>query len=104
MDAKQAALEGLHRWQQSAQWSPVVLLPLIIYWLFTDRAPLAIGAGIAGASFYAFARARVTRARCPACETRYGSTPAGSDRIWNEMACDACGLSLFELRRGRARN
>ena len=104
MDRVRNALESIHRWRQSASWSPVVLLPLVVYWQLTDRTPLAIGAALAGGAFVLFARGWVYFARCPACETRFGSTPAGFRRIWDDLACEACGVSLFELRRGRARD
>ncbi|MEM9174835.1 MAG: hypothetical protein AAGC67_06345 [Myxococcota bacterium] len=95
-------LEQLFRWKQAASWSPVVWLPLVVYWGLTGRAPRAIGLVIAGVAFVGVARFVVGRARCPACQTRFRDVPAGSKRIWNEMTCAACGLSLFELRRGRA--
>ena len=104
MDRVREGLESIHRWRQAANWTPVVLLPLIVYWHLTDRTPLAIGAVLAGFAFYGFARGWVYFARCPACETRFGDTPAGFRRGWEEIACEACGVSLFELRRGRARD
>ena len=104
MDRRQARLEQLFRWKQVASWCPVVLLPLIVYWGLTERAAQAIGLAIAGAVFFGFARFVVMRARCPGCEARFSDTPAGARRIWNDLACEACGLSLFELRRGRARD
>lgn len=104
MDRTRRELEALFRWRQAANWSPVVLLPLVVYWQLTDRTPLAIGAALAGLAFYLFARGRVYLARCPACGERFSATPAGHRRIWEALACDACGVSLFELRRGRARD
>ncbi|MBB84138.1 MAG: hypothetical protein CL931_10060 [Deltaproteobacteria bacterium] len=104
MDPKRAKLEQLQRWKQAADWSPLVWLPLVVYWALTARASQAIGLAIAGAVFIAFARFVVGNARCPGCETRFRDMPAGFSRIWNELACEACGLSLFELRRGRARD
>ena len=104
MDARRSKLEQLFRWKQAANWSPLVWLPLVVYWVLTARAAQAIGLGIAGLVFVLVARFVVGNARCPACETRFRDTPAGFSRIWNQMACEACGLSLFELRRGRARD
>ena len=104
MDPRRAKLEQLFRWKQAASWSPVLWLPLVVYWGLTERAPRAIGLVIAGLVFVAVARFVVGNARCPGCETRFKDTPAGFSRIWNEMACEACGVSLFELRRGRARD
>jgi len=104
MDPRQAKLEQLFRWKQIASWSPVVLLPLVVYWGLTGRAAQAIGLAITGGVFFGVARIVVGHARCPACGTRFRDTPAGFRRIWNDLTCEACGLSLFELRRGRARD
>ena len=104
MDPRRAKLEQLFRWKQVALWSPVLWLPLVVYWGATARGPRAIGLAIAGGVFIALARFVVANARCPGCETRFRDTPAGFRRIWNDMTCEACGLSLFELRRGRARD
>lgn len=104
MDARQAKLERLFRWKQGAIWSPLVWLPLVVYWLLTGRTPLAIGLAIAGLAFVGVARLVVWSARCPACETRFRSSEALFRGVWNELRCEACGLSLFELRRGRARD
>ncbi len=104
MDPKRAKLEQLQRWKQAANWSPLLWLPLAVYGALTARASQAIGLAIAGLVFIAFARFVVGNARCPACEARFRDTPAGFSRIWNEMACEACGLSLFELRRSGARD
>ena len=104
MDPRRAKLEMLFRWKQAAIWSPVVWLPLVVFWLLTDRTPMAIGLAIAGLVFVGLARVVVWSARCPGCEALFRGTPAGFRRVWNELACEACGLSLFELRRGRARD
>ncbi len=104
MDRVRSGLESLYRWRQAANWAPVMLLPLIVYWQLTDRTPLAIGAALSGFAFYAFARGWVYFARCPACEKQFRATPAGFRRVWDELSCAACGVSLFELRRGRARD
>ena len=104
MDRRRAKLEGVRRWRQAAAWSPVAWLPLVVYWLSTERAPLAVAFALAGVAFMLIARCVVWSTRCPQCETRFGATPAGFRRIWNDMVCDACGLSLFELRRARARD
>ena len=103
MDPRRAKLEALHRWKQAAIWSPVVWLPLVVFWLLTARTPRAIGLLIAGLVFVGVARFVFWSARCPGCEAPFRGTPAGFRRAWNELACEACGLSLFELRRGRAR-
>ena len=97
-------LEGLHRWKLFAIWSPVVWLPLSVYWMLTNRSPLAIGFAIAGVAFFGFARGVIYFSRCPECEKAFRDSPVGFRRIWNELCCDACGISLFELRRGRARD
>ncbi len=104
MDPRQSKLEQLFRWKQAAIWSPVVILPLVVYWGLTERAAQAIGLAIAGGVFVGLARFVVGNARCPGCATRFRDTPAGARRIWNDLTCEACGLSLFELRRGRARD
>ena len=104
MDPRQAKLEQLHRWKQVANWSTVLWLPLGVYGMLTGRAAEAMGVAIAGLVFFAVARVVVVSSRCPGCETRFRDTPAGIRRVWNEIACEACGLSLFELRRARARD
>lgn len=100
----EAGFERLHRWKQAASWAPILGVPLVIYWLMTDRVTLSIGLLLAGFTFVALARGVVWMARCPGCETRFRDTPAGFARIWNEAACAACERSYFELRRGRARD
>ena len=102
MDRPRAKLEQLFLWRQAANWSPVLWLPLVVFWLLTGRTPTALGLGIAGLAFIAVARLVVWSARCPGCAAAIRSTPGGFRRIWSELACAACGLSLFELRRGDA--
>ena len=104
MASERTRLEFLRRWRQAAVWSPVVWLPLVVYWILTDRAPLAIAFFLAGLAFVGIARTVVWLARCPRCEVPFRDTPAGFRRAWDETRCEACGLSLFELRRGRARD
>ena len=104
MDRRLAKLEQLHRWKQAAQWSPVLWLPIAVFWGLTNRGPDAIGLAIAGIVFVGAARLVLWSARCPGCEAPFRETAAGFRRVWNELACDVCGLSLFELRRGRARD
>lgn len=104
MDARARKLESMWRWRQAANWSPVVWLPLVIYWSLTGRTAIGIGLAIAGLAFIGCARAIVGMSRCPGCETRFRDTPAGLRRIWNDLSCEACGLSLFELRRSRAQD
>ena len=95
--------EALRRWRQSARWSPVVWLPLAVYWLLTERAELAVAAFGAGGAFLGIARLVVWASRCPSCGSPFGDSSAAFARAWNDLACEACGGSLFELRRGGAR-
>lgn len=95
-------LEQLRRFRQVAVWAPVVWFPLALYCLLVDRVNVSIGLGLAGIVFSILARAVVWSARCPACDEPFRSSPAGFRQIWDEASCAACGLSLFELRRGRA--
>lgn len=104
MDARQARLERTHRWRQAAVWAPVVWLPLALFWLLTGRAPLAVAIALAGVVFAGIARLVVWAGRCPGCGVPTRSSPAGFRALWDEMRCAACGLSLFELRRSRARD
>ena len=104
MDSKQVRLEAIFRWRQAVNWSPVIWLPLVIYWLLTSRFPLGIGMLIAGFMFIAFARIVVAMSHCPGCETRFRDAPSGLSEMWNEVTCATCGLSLFELRRSRAQD
>ena len=100
MDRRRAKLEQLFLWRQAANWSPVLWLPVGVFWLLTARTPNAIGLAIAGLAFIGVARLVVWAARCPGCGAEFRSIPGGFRRIWGELACNACGLSLFELRRG----
>ncbi len=103
MDRLRVVLEGLHRWRQAAVWSPILILPALIWGLSTGRVVLALTGAIGGLVFNGLARARVAMARCPVCGERFGHTPAGYRRIWHDLACATCGRSLFDLRRDRAR-
>jgi hypothetical protein len=100
MDPRRRKLEGLRRWRQAAVWSPVLGLPLVLYWLLTARPLPAVGLVIAGACFWGLARAVVWSARCPGCERPFREARAGFRHIWDQSQCASCGLSLFELRRG----
>ena len=102
MDPRRRTFEALHRWRQAALWSPVVWIPLVLYWLLTDRPLLAVGLVIAGASFAGLARGVVWLARCPGCRRPFREAEAGFRRFWDQSECAACGLSLFGLRRGEA--
>lgn len=96
------ALEQLRRWRQAAVWAPIVWFPLAIYALIMGRSIWSIGIGLAGLAFAGLARTVVWSARCPACEAPFRTSPERFRSAWDESTCDACGLSLFELRRGRA--
>ena len=100
----QAALEQLRRWRQAAVWAPIFWFPLVIYAQIMGQSLASIGVGLAGLAFWGLARAVVWSARCPSCEAPFRQSPAGFERAWDESSCAACGLSLFELRRGRARD
>ncbi len=99
MDRLRVLLEGLQRWKQAAVWSPIAILPLVIWSLSTTRTYLAVTGVLAGIVFNGLARARLALARCPICGTRFGSTAEGYRRVWHDLACDMCGRSLFDLRR-----
>ena len=100
MDPRRRKLEGLHRWRQAALWSPVVWIPLVLYWLLTGRPQPAVGLVIAGACFVGLSRAVVWFAHCPGCNRPFREAEAGFRRVWDQAECAACGLSLFALRRG----
>ena len=59
----------------------------------------AIGIGLAGLAFAGLARVVVWSARCPGCQVPFKQLPSGFRRFWEDATCEACGLSLFELRR-----
>jgi hypothetical protein len=92
--------EQLRRWRQVAVWAPVLWFPLLVHFFLLGSEALAIGLGLAGIAFAVFARGRVWIARCPACHEPFRSSEDGFRRIWDESTCGACGLSLFEMRRG----
>lgn len=85
-----------------AVWAPILWFPLVVYCLLVDRVLEATGLGLAGLVFAGLARGVVWFARCPACEKLFRRSPTGFRRIWDDASCEACGLSLFELRRGGA--
>lgn len=93
-------LEQLRLWRQVAVWAPVLWFPLLVHFLLVDRTRMAIGLGLAGIAFAGCARGRVWIARCPACRKPFRDSEGGFRRIWDEASCAACGLSLFDLRRG----
>ncbi|MBJ18983.1 MAG: hypothetical protein GY910_06125 [bacterium] len=74
---------------------------MAVYCLLVGRVIEAIALGLAGIVFATLSRFVVWCARCPACERPFRSSPAGFRRIGEEASCEACGLSLFELRRRR---
>ena len=101
---ERATLEQLRRWRQAAVWAPIAWFPLAIYALMTGRSAWSIGIGLSGLIFAGVARAVVWSARCPACAVPFRGSPGAFRRFWDDASCDACGLSLFELRRGRAQD
>jgi hypothetical protein len=93
-------LEQLRRWRQAALWAPIVWFPLAIYALIVGSSTASIGIGLAGIVFAGLARGVVLLARCPRCETLFRDSPGGFRRVWDDASCEACSLSLFDLRRG----
>ncbi|MHA7836800.1 MAG: hypothetical protein ACX98W_04995 [bacterium] len=95
-------LEGIWRWRQVSVWAPVLWLPLLLHGLASGHAAIAFAVGLSGVVFAALTRGVVWLGRCPGCETRWRDSREGFQTVWDEAACRACGLSLFESRR-RAR-
>lgn len=100
MSRERSRLEQLRRWKLAASWAPIGWFPLAVYALSigADRGALTLALG--GAAFAGAARLAVWWADCPRCGEPYRARPAGFRRAWEEASCDACGLSLFALRRG----
>ncbi len=99
MTRVRARLEYLRLWRQVAAWAPVVWFPVVVYTLLTERTEWALALGLAGLIFAGLARGVVWSASCPACAARFRASASGFRRIWDAASCEACGLSLFELRR-----
>lgn len=94
-----ARFEQFRRWRQSAVWAPVLWFPIAITGFALGRSGLAITLIFAGLVFTGMCCAVVWFGRCPSCEVRFGDSSKAFRRIWDDATCDACGLSLFELRR-----
>jgi len=101
VNGERARLEQLRRWKIAAAWAPVFWFPLAVYALSIGETGVAFALPLAGAAFAGAARLAVLTARCPRCGERFRARPGGFRRIWDESACQACGLSLFALRRGK---
>ncbi len=99
MDRLRVLLEGLQRWKQAAVWSPIAILPLVIWSLSTTRTYLAVTGVLAGIVFNGLARARLALARCRCCVTGWVSPAEGTRRFGPSRGCDWGGRSLFDLRR-----
>ena len=54
---------------------------------------------LVGFVFAGICGAVVCLGRCPRCNARFGMSLKSLRRIWDVATCDACGFSLFELRR-----
>ena len=102
MTREQKRLEQLRRWKQAFSWAPVFWFPLLVYALAIGAPATALSLGLAGASFAGAARLAVWSARCPRCSESFRRRPGGFRRVWDESACSACGVSLFDLRRARS--
>lgn len=103
MTVARRRLEQIRRWRQTAVWAPAIWFPVVVFALATGRLALALTFGLSGLVFSGVARAVVWSGRCPRCEGRFGASGAIFREIWDESSCQACGLSLFELRREEAR-
>ena len=99
MKRERVRLEQVRRWRQAAVWAPVVWFPLLVYGLSVGRTAIALTLGFAGLVFAGVSASIVWLSRCPRCGARYGDRSGGFRRIWDDATCEACGLSLFELRR-----
>lgn len=100
MAEERAKLEQLRRWRQTAVWAPVLWFPGVVYGLLVGEVGLALTLGFAGLVFAVVARGVVWLGRCPRCDAAFKDSPAAFRRIWDESSCQACDVSLFELRRG----
>ena len=101
MTHEQARLEQLRRWKLAASWAPVVWFPLVVYLLSIEQARVAVTLVLAGTVFAGAARLAVWSARCPRCGESFRARRHGFRHVWEEAGCDACGVSLFALRRSR---
>jgi len=101
MTRERARLEQLRRWKQAASWAPVFWFPLVVYALSIGETRVAATIGLAGTVFAGAARLAVWTARCPRCGETFRARPGGFRRVWDEAGCEACGVSLFALRRAR---
>ncbi len=99
MSGERARLERIRHWRQAVVWAPVFWLPFVVYGFATQRTGMALTLGFAGLVFAGLGRSIVWFGRCPGCRVRFGTRPDGFRRIWDDATCDACGLSLFVLRR-----
>ncbi|MFK7895569.1 MAG: hypothetical protein AB8G23_07015 [Myxococcota bacterium] len=100
MSPEQARLEQFRRWRQAALWAPVLWFPLTVYAMAMQETRVALILGLSGLVFTVLARGVVWLGRCPRCEARFRDVENGFKTIWDAARCLACGLSLFELRRG----
>lgn len=100
MQSEQARLEQFRRWKQAALWAPVLWFPLVVYSIAMRESRAALVLGLAGLVFAVLARGVVWLGRCPRCACQFRATTKAYEAIWDASRCLACGLSLFEMRRG----
>ncbi len=92
-------LERIRRWRQAAVWAPVFWFPVILTGFALGHFAVALTLALAGFVFAGICGAVVWLGRCPRCNARLGMSSKSFRRIRDAATCDACGLSLFELRR-----
>lgn len=96
---EQSRLERVRLWRQAAVWAPILWFPLMVTGFAMSRPGIAVMLAIAGLVFAGVCVSVVWSSRCPRCRERFGRSAANFRRIWDDAACQSCGLSLFELRR-----
>ena len=97
------AFARLRALRQAAVWAPIVWFPVALSLLAVGAFGPACAMLLSGVSFALILRAAVRFAHCPNCGHPFRSSAEDFREIWNEARCLDCGLSLFELRRGHAR-
>ena len=99
MADERAGFEHFRRWRQAAVWAPVLWFSLAITGFALGWSGLAIVLILSGLVFTGMCCAVVWFGRCPSCNARFGESTRAFRRFWDDATCDACALSLFELRR-----